>query len=166
MRWFAIIMLAVPLLEIALFISVGGALGVLATLTLIVATAVLGLALFRVQGTELRSRVQTAMAQDQAPVGEMLDGLGLGIAAVLLLLPGFFTDTLGLTLMVPLFRRALLVAFLVKARATVVSRYEGHSRPGGPIVDGEFTDVTDEDPKPATRSLPKASDPNPPGRDQ
>lgn len=157
MRWIAVLFLAVPLAEIAGFILVGDALGVVATLALVVATAIAGLVLFRWQGTGLAARLKVAVDQNQAPVGEMLDGLGLGIAAVLLLIPGFLTDIFGLALMLPALRRAILVVLLVRLRARIVR--EDGSRPGDrdedTVVDASFTDVSEPEDAPAPRRIEK-----------
>ncbi|WP_299399651.1 FxsA family protein [Pelagibius sp.] len=107
----ALVLLAVfiglPLLEIAVFIEVGSALGVWPTIAATVATAIAGSLLLRAQGlaTLLRARVQ--MDQGQLPAREMFEGICLVLAGALLLVPGFVTDALGLLLFVPPFRELL-----------------------------------------------------------
>ena len=115
-----LLVLALPLAEIAAFIQVGEYLGVLGTLLLIVATAVLGLIILRVQGFSIGMRWREAMARNEPPVGPLLDGLGLGIAAVLLLIPGFLTDGLGAAMAVPAVRRALTRSLLSWLRAKAI----------------------------------------------
>ncbi|MCP5140890.1 MAG: FxsA family protein [Chromatiales bacterium] len=101
MPLFLLLFIGIPLLEIYLFIHVGGALGALNTVALVVITAVLGVWMLRVQGLATWFRVQQSIAQGQAPAVEMLEGLILLVCGALLLTPGFFTDTVGFLLLVP-----------------------------------------------------------------
>jgi len=124
----ALVFLAVPIIEIALLIQVGGMIGVWRTVALVVLTAVIGAALLRAQGMKTLLAAQESLRRNVMPVAELFDGACLLVAGALLLTPGFFTDTIGFLLFVPLLRRALrgwLYRFL-------------SSRPGATIwVDGE-----------------------------
>ncbi len=118
----------VPIAEIAIFIGVGGAIGLWNTLALIVLTAIAGTALLRAQGLSTLRRAQESFARHIFPMAELFDGLCLLIAGAMLLTPGFATDTAGLALFVPWIRAALRRAML---------GYLG-TRGGGRIwVDGE-----------------------------
>ncbi|MCP1336490.1 FxsA family protein [Futiania mangrovi] len=99
--------IAVPLIEIALFIQVGGLIGLWPTLAIIVLTAVIGVALLRQQGLSTLTRAQARMDRGEMPVREMLEGILLAIAGALLLTPGFFTDAIGFALLVPAVRQAI-----------------------------------------------------------
>ena len=99
--------LAVPLIEVALFVLVGGEIGLLATLGLVVATAVIGTALLRRQGMATLAAAEVEMARGQPPVRQMLDGVCLLVGAVLLVTPGFLTDALGFFLLLPAGRAVL-----------------------------------------------------------
>ena len=108
---FLIIFIAIPLLEIFLFIQVGGAIGVWSTLFLVVGTAVLGINMLRRQGLRTLRNAQLRMAQDEIPAYELMEGLLLLIAAVVLITPGFFTDAVGFALLMSRFRYWLIVQF-------------------------------------------------------
>jgi len=97
--------ITVPLIEIALFIEVGGRIGLWNTVALVVLTAVIGTWLLRAQGLETLRRAQESAARNVFPVAELFDGLCLLVAGLLLLTPGFLTDTLGFLLMIPPLRR-------------------------------------------------------------
>ncbi len=102
----------VPIAEIAIFIGVGGAIGLWNTLALIVLTAIAGTALLRAQGLSTLRRAQESFARHIFPMAELFDGLCLLIAGAMLLTPGFATDTAGLALFVPWIRAALRRALL------------------------------------------------------
>ena len=97
----------VPVLEIAVFIQVGGLIGVLPTIALVLLTAVAGTMLLRVQGLAVIRRARDSLERNELPVAEVFDGLCLAVAGVLLLTPGFVTDTLGILLFIPATRTFL-----------------------------------------------------------
>ena len=95
----------IPIVEIGLFIEIGGRVGLWNTIALVVLTAVLGTWLLRAQGLETLRRAQESAMRNVFPVAELFDGLCLLVAGALLLTPGFLTDTLGFLLMAPPLRR-------------------------------------------------------------
>jgi len=97
----------VPIIEIYLLIAVGQVIGSIATITMVVFTAVLGVWLLRIQGFSTLRSVQQTVAQGGIPAIEMLEGAILLVAGALLLTPGFFTDTIGFLCLIPPLRRAL-----------------------------------------------------------
>lgn len=101
-----IVMLALPLTEIGVFIAVGSRIGVFPTIALVIATAVLGAILLRVQGFGIVTRIRKSMDEGVVPGRELVHGLMVMLAGVLLLVPGFVTDALGLLLFVPAVRDA------------------------------------------------------------
>lgn len=145
------LLILVPIAELALIIKVGGLFGVLPTLALLVGMAVLGTVLLRRQGLAVLRRSQEAMAAGQVPVGSALDGLGLIVAAILLMTPGFLTDILGLLLLVPWVRRQLgawLFARFVTRGSVRVRTFRSSPRsgpqrkpPGGPVIEGDYTRI-------------------------
>ncbi len=141
MAWLLLILfLTVPLFEIWLLIEVGGWIGAIPTIGLVVFTAVLGTLLLRWQGFSLLRRVRGMMARGEAPAVEMLEGVMLLVSGVLLLLPGFFTDTIGFLLLIPPLRR-IAVLWLVARSLVVQPPPPGDSprRPQGPrTIEGEF----------------------------
>lgn len=96
-----IIFIAVPVIEIGLFIQVGGAIGVLATLAVVVVTAVIGTYLLRLQGLNIVMKVQSQLQNGQMPVQDLIHGAFIVVAGLLLLTPGFFTDFIGFSLFIP-----------------------------------------------------------------
>ncbi|MEM0899376.1 MAG: FxsA family protein [Pseudomonadota bacterium] len=99
-------LLAIPIAEIAMFILLGGAIGLWPTLAMIFVTAIIGSILLRVQGFGILNRIQSDLSQNRVPAREMVHGVMIMIAGVLLLTPGFITDTLGFLLFVPPLRDA------------------------------------------------------------
>lgn len=100
------VLLIVPLAEIGAFIVIGREIGVLWTLAMVFVTAVIGSILLRVQGFGLINRIQSEMNDGRVPGREMVHGVMILIAGVLLLTPGFITDALGFLLFVPFVRDA------------------------------------------------------------
>jgi len=97
----------VPIAEIAVFVEVGGILGLWPTLGIVVLTAFLGTGLLRSQGLAAFSRAQVSMAEGRLPMEEVVHGFCLVIAGALLLTPGFLTDGFGFLLFLPPVRLAL-----------------------------------------------------------
>ncbi|MCB2102756.1 MAG: FxsA family protein [Rhodobacterales bacterium] len=161
--------IAIPIIEIALLIQVGGWLGLWPTVGLVILTAVVGTALLRHQGFAILRRAQENLAANQPPVAEVFDGICLVFSGALLLTPGFFTDTLGFLLLMPPVRAALrawLAARMAAGQVHVFQSGPGGSRGtapgGGPIIDGDFQEVPDPAHGPAdpdTQSLPPRQDP-------
>ena len=125
------LLLVVPILEIAVFILVGGQIGVLYTLALIFVTAVIGTFLLRSQGFHLLGRIQQKMAEGEVPGKDLVHGIMILVAGVLLLTPGFVTDGIGFLLFFPPFREVLW--------QTVASRLVIHTA-GDPFQQPHSTD--------------------------
>jgi UPF0716 protein FxsA len=160
--WLFALLVGVPILEIALFIEVGGWLGLWPTLAIVILTALAGTALLRRQGRGTLVELQRSLDRGGDPVGPIAHGAMILVAGVVLLTPGFFTDAVGFALLVPPVRAALirwgaarLAAGISSGRVHVVSAGPGPRRPppGGPgprpgapgdVIEGEFEPV-DED---------------------
>ncbi|MDA9744346.1 FxsA family protein [Candidatus Pelagibacter sp.] len=113
MNTLLLIILFVPLIEIYLFIQIGGQIGAINTILIILLTAVVGIYFVRLQGLNtLRSGV-TQLYRNQIPIYEMMSGAALAVAALLLIIPGFATDVLGFLLILP-FTRNLIFKYLGK----------------------------------------------------
>lgn len=97
-------LLIIPMLEIGAFIAIGGQIGIFPTLTLIVVTAIVGSILLRIQGFGLLAKIQNDMNEGRVPARELIHGVMIMIAGILLLTPGFVTDTFGFLLFFPPFR--------------------------------------------------------------
>lgn len=150
----------VPLVEIAVFIEVGDAIGLWSTLVVVVVTAMAGTALLRQQGLRTLRRAQESLARNEPPVREVFDGLCLLIAGVLLLTPGFVTDALGGLLFVPVLRavlgRLLWRQMLAKGEVWVNGERvdtSGTREPppeggSGALLEGEYEEVEENDDEP------------------
>nr|WP_284694990.1 FxsA family protein [Photobacterium galatheae] len=113
----------VPVIEIALFIQVGGVLGLWTTLFLVLLTAVVGASLVRSQGIATLLSVQDRLNQGELPAQQILEGVMLAVAGVLLLTPGFMTDAMGLVVLLP-GPRAAIARYLMR-KVKVQSMHQG-----------------------------------------
>ncbi|UTF60031.1 FxsA family protein [Gilvimarinus sp. DA14] len=152
---FLVLFIVIPLIEIALFIQVGDEIGVLATVGLIILTAVIGVALLRWQGVATLLRARSRMASGELPAREMIEGVMLAIAGAFLLTPGFFTDTLGFLLLIPMSRRWIIHTWGDKIKVQGASQRGAFYRASEDehTFEGEYrrTDSTN----PTDRELPK-----------
>lgn len=97
--------LAVPIAEIALFVEASRLIGVFPTILLTIATAMLGTFLMRSQGIATLNRISQSIDKGEVPVASVMDGMGIFVAGILLLTPGFLSDLMGLLLFIPPIRR-------------------------------------------------------------
>ena len=142
MRLF-LLFLTVPLCEIALFIQVGGAIGLGLTLVIVILTAVLGAVLVRSQGLLVLTELRGSLRDLKDPTEPLAHGAMILFSGALLLTPGFLTDSIGLSLMVPAVRRA---AFRFLRDRIVVQGFTYGSSvrpPDADVVDGEFEELSD-----------------------
>lgn len=102
-----VLFVAVPIAEIAVFLAVGDRLGIVLTLVIVVATAVIGSALVARQGRGAIAGIQAAVARGQLPGAELAHGAMILVAAALLITPGFITDMVGFLLLVPAVRETI-----------------------------------------------------------
>lgn len=117
MRVFLVLFLLFPILELAVLIKVGGAIGVLPTLLLLVAAGVLGVLCLRLAGFATALRARERLARGELPDQEVLEGLVIAVGGGLLLLPGFISDVLGLLCLLPFTRRLLVNKLRQRAAA-------------------------------------------------
>jgi len=146
---FLAVFIGVPLLEIAVFVQVGGVIGLWPTLATVILTAVLGTWCLRAQGLATLARARSQLDQGALPTKELFDGACLLIAGALLLTPGFVTDSVGFLLFVPAVRNILRDMFARRIGGRVESRVyvdgrEAPRRPhDGEVIDGDFEEVVD-----------------------
>ena len=147
-----LILIALPMVELALLIKTGQAIGVWATLGLVVGAGLLGTVIVAQQGVSVVRRSQQALAQGRPPVAPVLDGVLLVLAGALFITPGFLSDALALLLLIPPVRRGAArwgVQQLVQrahgqlgATGSQLEGAPGQSFPGepakGPVIEGEF----------------------------
>ncbi len=132
------LIIGIPIIEIYLFIKIGSQIGAFNTISLIFLTAIIGLAYARHEGfSALRSGVSKLM-KDEAPIYEMITGATLAFAAMLLILPGFATDTLGVLLIFP-YTRKIFTKYFSKNYYKKKSTTEEKN-----FIDGEYKDMDDE----------------------
>jgi UPF0716 protein FxsA len=160
--WLPAIFIGIPLIEIALFVQIGGRIGLGWTIFIVVATAIAGTALLKMQGLSVMNRAQDAMNAGEMPVESLIDALFLLIAGILLLTPGFLTDLIGFLFFIPPVRQNL-GRFLwrqiaksgsihfqeVRSGGTTGGRRPGQpGSAGGPIIDGEIIESTTTETEP------------------
>lgn len=157
-----LLLVAVPVIEIALFIEIGGWIGTWPTVAIVILTALVGSILLRKQGLHAMQSVQTRLAAGENPGRLLADGAMILVAGALLLTPGFFTDGVGFLLLIPGMRLVLFnfLASRIKFQSIHVqstgpdgtTRHDawGEARFGGRghTVDGDYEDVTPQDPRP------------------
>ena len=141
-----VLFVVVPAVELALLIEVGSRFGTLATLTLIVATGVVGAALARSQGLSALRRIQRDLAEERVPAGSLVDGAIILVAGALLMTPGILTDVFGFLCLLPgfrdlikrvLWRRFESAVLEQRIRVSIYSDgFDRHSGPG-PTIDVE-----------------------------
>lgn len=140
MRLFLLFLL-VPLIEIALFIQIGGLIGLWPTLGIVIVTAILGTILIRSQGAAVLHQLQSNMRDLADPTEPLAHGAMVLFAGALLLTPGFFTDGVGFALMIPGIRKQLF-QFIRKRISVAQFSYGPDAQPQDPdVIDAEFEDL-------------------------
>ncbi len=140
--WLFAVFLAWPLIEIGLFVTLGGWLGLWLTLAVIFATAMLGIAVLRMQGVKT-AQLRGQMGRMRAMAAPMARQAVSVFAAVLLILPGFLTDAVGLILLLPPVQAALIAVLASRFR---MPPFGGNTKRREDIIDGEFIEVERDDP--------------------
>jgi len=130
-----------PLVEIALFIQVGKAIGLGATLALVIIAGLAGICLIRLHGFAAFQRVRACLERGEPPAGELFDALCIFLSGTLLLIPGFASDAIALALLIPAVRRALRqwLGGRLTDRRRGATRARGQTR--RPVIDADFTVV-------------------------
>nr|WP_255434218.1 FxsA family protein [Pantoea sp. WMus005] len=135
-RWIPLLVFFIlAWIEISLFIQVAHVMGVLLTMLLVVFTSCIGVSLVKNQGMKNFMLMQEKLARNESPATEMIKSVSLIIAGFLLLLPGFFTDLLGLLLLLPPVQKHLTLKLMPHLR---VWRGPGAGPDSGYTMDGEF----------------------------
>jgi len=131
-----LLLISFPLIEIYLFIKIGSFIGGFNTISLILITAIIGIAYARYEGFNTLKSGMSQLVKNQLPVYEIVSGAALAFAALLLILPGFATDFLGFLLIFPPTRKLLL--------KKVRNKYPDQNNKKQDFINGEFEDI-DED---------------------
>ena len=133
MNSFFLLFIGVSTLEIFLMIEIGGKIGVLNTISLIFLTAIIGIYFAKLQGIKTIKSGFLNLYQNRMPIYEMISGASIAIAALLLIVPGFFTDIIGLLLLLP-FTRKILVNFYIN-KSKIKQHKETENTLDGEIIE-------------------------------
>ena len=136
MNTLLILIIAIPVIEIYLFIKIGSQIGALTTISLIFFTAFVGVLYARYEGFNTLKSGMSQMIKNELPIYEIISGAALAFAAFLLILPGFATDTLGLLIIFPPTRK-----FLLK---NVSKNYSKKVKEKQNFIDGEAEDIEED----------------------
>ncbi|WP_095587818.1 FxsA family protein [Actibacterium ureilyticum] len=145
--WLFALFLAVPLIEIALFIQVGGLIGLWPTLAIVIVTAFLGTWLMRAQGALAIGQIQSSFNDLRDPTEPLAHGAMILFAGALLLTPGFFTDAAGFLLLIPPVRSAVFRYLRSRVKVAHFSTHSARPEPQpraapGNTIDGEYEEIT------------------------
>lgn len=153
--WLLIAFIAVPLIEITLFIQIGGLIGLGWTLAIVVATAILGTWLVRTQGAIALGQVKSSFSDMRDPTEPLVHGAMILFSGALLLTPGFFTDAVGFALLVPAVRQAAYHAIRARVNVQTFDSRESPQRPQptatrtrpnrGDVIEGEYRELSEEE---------------------
>ena len=133
MNPFFLLFIGLPALEIFLLIKIGGQVGALNTVALIFLTAIIGIYFAKLQGIRTLKSGMINLYQNKMPVYEMMSGASIAIAALLLIIPGFFTDLIGFLLLIP-FTRKIFFRIAFKSKPVTDIKKENDT------IDGEVID--------------------------
>ena len=133
MNPFFLIFICLPAIEIYLMIKVGAEVGALNTIGLVFLTAIIGVYFAKLQGIQTLKSGMINLYQNKIPVYEVMSGASIALAALLLIVPGFFTDVIGFLLLIP-FTRKILFRFTIKDKTKTSTESQDK------IIDGEIVD--------------------------
>jgi len=144
-KWLFLLFLLVPIAEIYVLIEVGEVIGAGWTILFVIATAVLGAWLVKLQGLATMQRAQQSISRGETPALEMLEGMTLFISGFMLLIPGFVTDAVGFLLLIPVLRRALLLKLIRNSNVIFRQQWSAQHRysQNDEIIEGEV--IKDDD---------------------
>ena len=137
MNTLLLLIIGIPIIEIYLFIKIGSQIGAFNTISLIFVTAFLGIIYARYEGFNNLKSGMSQLVKKEVPIYEIISGTALAFAALLLILPGFATDTLGLLIIFPLTRKLLLKKISIK--------YPKKEDKKENFINGDFEDIDDDD---------------------
>ena len=145
--WLFLLFIVVPIVEIVLFIKIGSLLGLWLTILVVVLTAIVGTNLVKSQGLNAIKEVQSSFLQGQDIARSLINGTLILIAVVLLLTPGFFTDFIGITFLIPMTRN-MWISYGIKHFPGFVfinsnnnSKNNPHFKEKNDVIDGDYTDL-------------------------
>ena len=131
-----LLIISIPLIEIYLFIKIGSQIGAFNTVSLILITAFVGVIYARYEGFNTLKSGMSQIIKNEIPIYEIISGAALAFAALLLILPGFATDFLGLLIIFPPTRKLLLKKVSIK--------YSQNNKKKQDFIDGQFEDIEED----------------------
>ena len=137
MNTLLLLIIGIPIIEIYLFIKIGSQIGAFNTISLIFLTAIIGVAYARHEGFNTLKSGISGLMRKEIPIYEMISGATLAFAAILLILPGFATDILGILLVFPYTRKAIIGYFSRNYYKKTNTKKEKN------FIDGEYKDLDD-----------------------
>ena len=132
-----IALILVPIVEIYLFIKIGGQLGAFNTISLIFITAIIGVFYARYEGLNTLRSGFSQLIKNEAPIYEIISGAAIAFAALLLIVPGFATDLFGFFLIFPLTRKLIF--------GKIINKFKNETKIKKPYIEGEFEDIEEDD---------------------
>jgi len=132
-----IALILVPVVEIYLFIQIGGQIGAFNTISLIFITAIIGVFYARYEGLNTLRSGFSQLIKNEAPIYEIISGAAIAFAALLLIVPGFATDLLGFLLIFPLTRKLFF--------GKMINKLKNETKIKKPYIEGEFEDIEEDD---------------------
>ena len=136
MNTLLLLIISIPLIEIYLFIKIGSQIGAFNTVSLILITAFIGVIYARYEGFNTLKSGMSQIIKNEIPIYEIISGAALAFAALLLILPGFATDFLGLLIIFPPTRKLLLKKVSIK--------YSQNNKKKQDFIDGQFEDIEED----------------------
>ena len=137
MNTILLLIILIPIIEIYLFIEIGGQIGAFNTISLIFITAFVGVLYARYEGFNTLKSGMSQLVKNELPVYEIISGAALAFAALLLIIPGFATDIIGFLLLFPLTRK------LIFKNVSLGKNYEKKTH--SDYIEGEYEDLKDND---------------------
>ena len=138
MNPFFLLFIGLPALEIFLLIKIGGQVGAFNTVALIFLTAIIGIYFAKLQGIKTLKSGMVNLYQNKMPIYELMSGASIAIAALLLIIPGFFTDLIGFLLLIPFTRKIFFKLAFKKKTMTDVKKQKN-------TIDGEIVENKEDD---------------------
>ena len=132
-----IAIILIPIIEIYLFIVIGGQIGAFNTISLIFITAIIGVIYARYEGLNTLRSGFSQLIKNEAPIYEIISGAAIAFAALLLIVPGFATDLFGFLLIFPLTRKLIF--------GKIVNKFKNETKIKKPYIEGEFEDIEEDD---------------------
>ena len=132
-----IALILIPIIEIYLFIEIGGQIGAFNTISLIFITAIIGVIYARYEGLNTLRSGFSQLIKNEAPIYEIISGAAIAFAALLLIVPGFATDLFGFLLIFPLTRKLIF--------GKIINKFKNETKIKKPYIEGEFEDIEEDD---------------------